>query len=96
MFIFFLHFFKVLYYIFFQAISTYSIHHNNVLYNRHKKLQIPNKLATLPTCYHIGGAHIKENLSVIESNTITGKDMILGMMQYIWPKVGFHVKLIVY
>lgn len=49
-------------------------------------MRIPNRIATLPTCYHIGGAHVKENLSVIEPNSVTGKDMILGMLQYIWPK----------
>ncbi|CAH1738653.1 unnamed protein product [Aphis gossypii] len=70
----------------YKAISTYTVHHNNVLCNRHKKMQIPNRIATLPTCYHIGGAHVKENLPVIEPNSVTGKDMILGMLQYIWPK----------
>ncbi|KAL5244481.1 hypothetical protein ACI65C_011891 [Semiaphis heraclei] len=70
----------------YKGFSTYNKHHNNVLCNRHKKLRIPNRLSILPTCYHVGGAHIKENLSIIEPNTVTGKDMILGMLQYIWPK----------
>lgn len=83
-------FFSKVIYIIFQGFSTYNKHHNNVLCNRHKKLRIPNRLSILPTCYHVGGAHIKENLSIIEPNTVTGKDMILGMLQYIWPKVGFH------
>lgn len=44
-----------------------------------------------PNCYHIGGSHIKESMPVIEANTVTGKEMILGMLQYIWPKVGFKI-----
>lgn len=76
--------------LFFQAISTYSVHHNNALYKRQKILPISNKSEIHPTCYHIGGSHIKEQMPVIEANSVSGKEMILGMLQYIWPKVCFH------
>lgn len=78
---------------FLQAFYTLSVvHRNNALYNRHKNLQVTNKQATLPPCYHIGGSHIKEQLPIIEANNVTGKEMILGMLQYIWPKVGCFFK----
>lgn len=74
-----------------QAISVGSGYHHNVFSNRHKKLQLSRKSETHP-CYHIGGSHIKENIPVIEAKDVTGKEMILGMLQYIWPKVGAHFK----
>lgn len=83
--------FKSIYFFTFQAISTYSVLHNNILNNRHKKLKPLNRSTTLPTCYHIGGAHIQENLTTVEGKNVTGKEMIFGMLQYIWPKVCFII-----
>ncbi|XP_025414077.1 ATP-binding cassette sub-family B member 7, mitochondrial-like isoform X2 [Sipha flava] len=70
----------------YKAISTYSVHHNNVLNNHQKKLKPLNRSTILPTCYHIGGAHIQEDLTTVEGKNVTGKEMIFGMLQYIWPK----------
>ncbi|VVC39633.1 Hypothetical protein CINCED_3A008716 [Cinara cedri] len=75
----------------FEATSVGSGYHQNVFYNRQKKLQFAQKLETR-LCYHIGGSHVKENVPIIEAKDITGKEMILGMLQYIWPKDDMMIR----
>ncbi|XP_050432614.1 iron-sulfur clusters transporter ABCB7, mitochondrial isoform X2 [Adelges cooleyi] len=69
-----------------DAFSTCLVNCNNAFNNRQKNAHVPKTTSPTTTKYHIGGSHIKESLPVIDAKSITGKEMILGMMQYIWPK----------
>ncbi|XP_050542303.1 iron-sulfur clusters transporter ABCB7, mitochondrial [Daktulosphaira vitifoliae] len=69
----------------YKAFSTSLVSCSNVYSNQNKNHTKTNKKNNL-TCYHIGGAHVKESMPVMETSSVTGKEMMMGMLQYIWPK----------